>query len=213
MPRRKVTDPKMLIDAAARLFQQNGYQNTTIDDLADAVGISKPTVYQYVKSKGWLLESIFETVLQRLKEDQIHVIETVEDPAEQFRETIRHYVQAVADLQAYFNIFFGEEAELPARLRKKFRVWAREMTDVFAGILAASAKRGEVRTDVDPRIAAFLLIGMLHSVARWFDPKGPLTTEDLAEQVLRMMEGYLTVKRPAPRNPRAKVAAKAARRR
>lgn len=205
MPRRKVTDPKILVDAAARLFQQKGYQNTTIDDLAEEVGISKPTVYQYVKSKGWLLETIFETVLQRLKEDQVHVIETIEDPAEQFRETIRHYVQAVADLRAYFNIFFGEEAELPARLRKKFRVWAREMTDVFADILAACGKRGEVRTDVDPRVAAFLLIGMLASTARWFDPKGPLSTEDLAEQVIRMMEGYLTVKTAAPRNARAKV--------
>jgi AcrR family transcriptional regulator len=191
MPRRKVTDPQVLIDAAARLFMRKGYQNTTIDDLADEVGISKPTVYQYVKSKRWLLESIFETVLKRLETDQDRIIVEIDDPADQLRESIRYYVNAVADLQPYFHIFFGEEAELPKRTQKRFREWARRMSDKLTTILRDCAKRNEVRTDVDPQIASFLLIGMLASVYRWYDVKGPLKTEEIAAQATAMLEGYL----------------------
>lgn len=207
MPRRKVTDPQVLVDAAARLFMRKGYQNTTIDDLAEEVGISKPTVYQYVKSKGWLLENIFETVLKRLEVDQDRIMAEIDDPAEQLRETIRYYIDAVADLQPYFHIFFGEEAELPKRTQKRFRQWGRRMTDKLTTILQECAKRGEVRRDVDPHIAAFLLIGMLASVYRWYDTKGPLTTEEITTQATAILEGYLlnqsTKAKPARRRAAA----------
>jgi TetR/AcrR family transcriptional regulator, cholesterol catabolism regulator len=205
MARRKVTDPKVLVDAAAKLFQKNGYQNTTIDDLAVEVGISKPTIYQHVKSKGWLLESIFESVLRRLKDDQNTIMTTFDDPEEQFRATITNYVGAVTELQTYFRIFFGEEAELPQRTQRKYRAWAREMSDDFASILEACAKKGIVRPDVEPQIASFLIIGMLTTIARWYDPKGRLSPDDIARQVTAIVEGYLI---PEGQRTRAKAASR-----
>ncbi|MGH2783828.1 MAG: TetR/AcrR family transcriptional regulator [Actinomycetota bacterium] len=190
MPRRKVTEPQAVIDAAARLFQRKGYQNTTIDDLAEEVGISKPTVYQYVKSKGWLLETIFETVLTRLEADQDRITSEIDDPADQLRETIRYYINAVADLQPYFHIFFGEENELPKRTQKRFREWSGRMTDKITVIVRECARRKEIRADIDPRIASFLVIGMLASVYRWYDAKGPLGTEEIAAQASAILEGF-----------------------
>ncbi|MGH7860241.1 MAG: TetR family transcriptional regulator C-terminal domain-containing protein [Candidatus Binatia bacterium] len=95
------------------------------------------------------------------------------------------------DLQPYFLIFFGEERELPPRTRRRFRSWAREMTDEVAAILVHGREAGTLRHDVDPRIAAFLLIGMLTSIARWYDPRGRLSKEEIATQVARVLGGYI----------------------
>lgn len=194
MPRRKVTGPQMLVEAAARLFEQKGYQNTTIDDIARALGIAKPTVYQYVRSKGWLLERIFESVLVRLKSALDKVVQ-MEDPQAQVRAAVQYFVDAVHDLTPYFLIFFGEERELPPQTRKRFRAWGRELTMDVANMIERAQRAEVVRPDVDPKIAAFFLIGMLQSTARWYSPKGPLSKDEIAEQAYRMLQGFVLTDR------------------
>ena len=185
-----MTGPEMLIDAAARLFERKGYQNTTIDDIAQAVGIAKPTVYQHVKSKGWLLDKISESVLARLKSD-LDAVSAIDEPAAQVPALIKFFIASVHDLQPYFLIFMGEERELSPATRKRFRAWAREITDSIAGILDNGRQAGVVRADVDPQIAANFIIGMLTSVARWYDPNGRLSPEELEEVALSILSGYI----------------------
>jgi AcrR family transcriptional regulator len=189
MPKRKVSGPQMLVEAAARLFESKGYQNTTIDDIANAVGIAKPTVYQYIKSKGWLLESVFERLLARMKSD-IDKVLAFEDPEEQLRFLVGYFMESIHDLQPYFLIFFGEERELPARTQKHFRAWARETTQSIVDIFERARDRGVIRPDIDPEIAAFMFIGMMSSTARWYDPRGRLTPEAIAEEALKMLDLY-----------------------
>ena len=186
MGRRKVGSREALRDAAAELFTRKGYRSTTMDEVADLVGIAKPTVYQYVRSKGALLESISESLLERLRAD-LDRVTAIGDPGDQLRETVRCFVNAIHDLRPYFEIFFGEERELPPRTRKRFRKWAREITEEITAILERALKAGLLDPGVDPRIAAFLLIGMLNSIARWYEPKGRFSAEEIVEQVLRIV--------------------------
>ena len=191
MPRQKARSPESLVRAAVQLFEKNGYRNTTIDDIADAAGMAKPTVYQYVRSKSALLEQMFSTVLERLEEDLQH-IRSVPSAHEQVLLLVQGVISAGTELHPYFRIFFGEELELPPGTRTHFRQWARRVTDEVTSVLAEAQAAGVVRSDVDPKIAAFFLIGMLTSVSRWYVPGGDLRGEDIALSALRMLTGYIS---------------------
>jgi TetR/AcrR family transcriptional regulator, cholesterol catabolism regulator len=191
MPRRKVQGPKSIVEAAMQLFEKNGYRNTTIDDIADAAGVAKPTVYQYVRSKSSLLEQIFATVLERL-DDELARIRSAPGSHEQVLLLVHGIIGAGTELQPYFRIFFGEELELPPGTRRQFRQWARRVTDEVTSVLAEAQAAGVVRSDVDPKIGAYFLIGMLTSVSRWYGPGGDLRAEDIALTALRMLTGYVS---------------------
>ena len=191
MPRQKVLSPEALVSAAVQLFEKNGYRNTTIDDIADAAGMAKPTVYQYVRSKSALLEQMFSTVLERLEGDLEH-IRSAPSAHERVSLLVEGIIGAGTELHLYFRIFFGEELELPPGTRKHFRQWARRVTEEVTSVLAEAQAAGVVRSDVDPKIGAFFLIGMLTSVSRWYSPGGDLRREDIALAARRMLTGYIS---------------------
>lgn len=195
MPPKRFANSDEVVAAAAQLFQRRGYQNTTIDDIAKHLGIAKPTVYQYVNGKGSLLEEIVGQVLARIAEEHRLALESSNDPEEQLRRLVRGYVRTVAEMRTHYRIFLGEEKELPPRTRRRFQEASREMADEFAGLLRRCIDGGVLRSDVDPEIASFLIIGALVSASRWYDPTGPLDAEAFADEAMALVEGYMAPKR------------------
>lgn len=197
MRKRKVDSPQTLVNTAALLFQAKGYHNTTIDDIAEAVGIAKPTLYRYVRSKRSLLEAAFQDLVERLRKD-LEMVANIEDPLQQVEALVQRSVAMVADLRPHFVIFFYEDRELPARSRKRFRDQARQINRTVAAIFERNAARGALRSDVDPKLAALLFLGMVTSMARWYDPAGPLNREEMARVLLKFLSGYLIAPRAEP---------------
>lgn len=191
MRRPKLHGPESLVRAAMQLFERNGYRNTTIDEIADAAGMAKPTLYQYVPSKSALLEQIFSTVLERLDED-LERIRSTSSSQEQVLLLVQGMIGAGTELQPYFRIFFGEELELSPETRRHFRQWARRVTEGVSSVLAEAQAAGVVRSDIDPKLGAFFLIGMLTSVSRWYRPDGVSRPEEISLTALRMLTGFIS---------------------
>ena len=181
---------------AAELFAERGYANTTLEDLATHLGVAKPTIYQYVKSKGALLEAIVEPVFKRLLDSNSKALASSDDPAGQVTALVRGMALVIADSVTAFLVFLGDEKELPPRRRRKFDRWQRDIASTLEEALARCRDAGVLRDDVDPKIASFLIIGMLTSISRWYDPAGPMGPEALAEQALALTAGCFVV--PAP---------------
>lgn len=192
MARRKATDSLKLVEAAALLFRRKGYKNTTIEDVADMAGISKPTVYQYVKSKESLLEHICDIVLTRIERDHEISVASSAVPAQQLRHAIKSRVQAIAELQGYFLILMNEELELSTRFRKKIGNRIDSSNMKFMAILAANVPSNKKRTDINLHAEALFILGMMASMAWWYKPNGPLSAEQLAEHVMAIIAGDLT---------------------
>jgi AcrR family transcriptional regulator len=186
MARERATDTQALVSAAAKTFREKGYRSSTIDDIALAAGISRPTVYKYTRTKQHLLDLMVDEMTMNLEQELRSVQSSAADPVERLRKTIMAHIQASSANRTFYAIVFSEETELSEAARKTFRSWAREQTKDFGALLeeclAASPKR-QGSPKVDTRIAANLLESMLATLYRWYDPKGSTSPEHLAEQI------------------------------
>jgi AcrR family transcriptional regulator len=180
-----------ILTAAADLFGERRFRAATLDDLARRVGMSKPTLYGYFRSKEDLLAAIFHRTMSLFEERLAAIQERRLSPAEELREVVRHHVRTVVAERSFLSVFFGEEANLPARLgraitRRKARYDAR---------LVALVRRGQkagVFRDGEPRLLVFALLGMSNWVYKWYDPTGTWDADTIAEGFIALVEpGYL----------------------
>ncbi|ODR00630.1 hypothetical protein BHQ21_24145 [Mycobacterium sherrisii] len=187
MARERATDTQALVSAAAKTFREKGYRNSTIDDIALAAGISRPTVYKYTRTKQQLLDLMVDEMTMKLEEELRSVQSAADDPVERLQKTIMAHIQASSANRTFYAIVFSEEAELSDAARKTFRSWAHQQTKEFASLLdeclAARTGSRRKRPDVDTRIAANLLESMLATLYRWYDPERSTSPERLAEQI------------------------------
>lgn len=195
MARERATDTRALVRAAAMAFEEKGYRNTTIDDIAEAAGLSRPTVYKYTGSKRELLDQTVEEITSYLGARLREILDGDREPAAKLRAVIAVHVQAAVTNRTFYAIVFSEETELSAGARRKFRAWAREVTDDFAGLL------DECRTGrpggADIQIAANLILTMLTSLHRWYRPGGRVGPAELTGQIRRVADRLLAADPPA----------------
>jgi TetR/AcrR family transcriptional regulator, cholesterol catabolism regulator len=169
--------------AAARTFHLKGYRNSTIDDIAEAASISRPTVYKYIKSKQHLLDLMVEHVTGDLSRQLRAILDSGDPPHARLRAMIDAHIEAAAANQTFYAIVFSEEVELSARSRKKFRAWAHDRTQDFHVLLDECAAESSEGSPIDTKIAANLVLSMLSTLYRWYDPNGDTTPTELAKQI------------------------------
>jgi AcrR family transcriptional regulator len=189
--RQPATDLPALIAAAARTFHDKGYRNSTIDDIAEAAGISRPTVYKYVRSKQKLLDAMVDHVTGDLARTLASILGNG-DPAEaRLRAFIDAHIEAATANQTFYAIVFSEEVELSTRSRKKFRAWAHDRTQEFRLLLDECLAGRPETSAIDTHVAANLILSMLSTLYRWYDASGDVSPNELAKQIILLLESVV----------------------
>src|SRR5581483_2414025 len=170
MARERATDTSALVAAAAEVFRTKGYHKATIDDIAEAAGISRPTVYRYIKSKQHLLDLMIDQVTTDMGGRTHAVLSSTDDPAKKLRRVVRAHVEAAVANRTFYAIVLSEELEVSEAGRQRFRAWARAVTTDFEKLLAECLRAQSVPPTVDTFIAANLVLSMLTSLSRWYNP-------------------------------------------
>jgi len=180
-----------VLAAAVDTFSSKGYRATSMRDIADAVGLSKPALYYYVTSKEELLVQLYEHVLDANLAAARRIAADTEDPMTALRSVLVDRIRYTCENRRLLQIFFEEEAELPARLTRKVRNQRRRYEDALIELLARAAERGEARLDAPPRLVVNSLLGAANWTYKWYDAAGPLSPtalgETLADILLRMV--------------------------
>jgi AcrR family transcriptional regulator len=188
-----------ILTAAADLFRARGYRATTLDEIARKVGVSKPTLYGYFRSKEELLAAIFHRTISMFERDLEQIRNSGDDPAAQLRQLIRCHVGAVIAERSFLAVFFGEEANLPPTLGRAIRRRKARYDRMVRGIVEAGRRQGSIRTD-EPRLLVFALLGMANWVYQWYDPKGAWDADTIAAKFIALLEpGYLATGHGAKR--------------
>jgi len=171
-------------------MRQKGYGGMSIQQLADALGFSKPAFYYHVKDKADLLLQISLETLQ-LAEQRIGAIaRSHEPPREKMAGIVRAYVELMTRRPELFAVYFEEKTNLAPADLERTRAVERRLFHLVEGVYREGVAAGEFR-DFDPTVAVFGVLGMCFWVYQWYRPEGPLAPEAIADVLLTLASvGY-----------------------
>lgn len=175
-------DQETVLRRAIELFNQRGYDGTSMGDLAAELGLSKSAIYHHVPSKEHLLERALDEATDGL----VRVIaeaeaETGTSAHERLRRVVHRSVAVLAEHQPAVTLLLrvrGNSEVERAALARRRRIDVR-----LAALVRAAAEEGTLRADVDPDLVSRLLFGMVNSLVEWYRPDGPADPESVARAV------------------------------
>jgi AcrR family transcriptional regulator len=189
-----------ILTVAADLFRQRGYRAATLDEIAQRVGVSKPTLYGYFRSKEELLAAIFHRTMSLFERDLMAIRTSGEDPPAQLRRVLRFHVGAVIAERSFLAVFFGEEANLPPALSAAIRRRKARYDRTVRAIVERGVREGSLRR-ANARLLVFGLLGMANWVYQWYDPAGAWDVDAIADAFIDLAEsGYLATRRSRERD-------------
>ena len=159
-----------IYEQAIRLFAERGFAGTSLQDIADALGITRPALYYYVKSKDELLAKLAADVAGGSAAQITEVAARPDlDAVGKIREIARLNVVRVATQPERFRLLIRSEADLPPDLSAAYDASRRAVLKAVTGVIEDGIRAGQFRP-ADARVAALAVIGMGNWVACWFDP-------------------------------------------
>lgn len=171
-----------VLDKAAALFAARGFAATSLKDVADAVGLSRSSIYYYYPNKEALLAELIRGATLPIATMLRDVGEQGLAPTAAIREVVRRLVLWVADPRTHFRLMDRSEAELPPAIAKVHAAAKRQILNELIGLVDAAVFAGEARA-VDSRVTALSIIGMAMWTAWWFQPGHGPVLDTVAEMV------------------------------
>ena len=188
---------------AAQIICEKGYDATSMNDIAEAVGITKAGIYHHIPGKKDLLFQIMNFGLDELDEEVIVPARAIVDAEQRLRAIIANHVRLITNRSTPqgnnpVTIVVEEVAGLTPAHRRKIDQRKRAYVDLVRETLQHLKEEGKL-TDVDVTTATFSILGMILWLSRWYNPAGRLTPEEVAEEIAKIALGGLlrTQRRPS----------------
>ena len=179
-----------VIRAAAREFNRKGYHNTSLDDIAARLEVTKPTVYYYVTSKEQLLFQCFVAGVERIRA-AFRDVRRLEVPArERLNAVLRHYGEAVASEFGWCMVR-AEEQDLSPAMSRHIKALKSEIDHGIRRLIREGIQDGSIHP-CDPKMTAFALAGALNWIAHWYREDQSLSGVEIAEAFVRVFEAGLS---------------------
>lgn len=180
---------EQILHAALRAFREKGYHATTLDDIAEHVGVRKTALYHYFPDKEAILWECHQESLAELGRI-IRGTRNLDSASEQLSYVIREHVRVMTDTLEGSPLAF--EVGAFSRERQRQIIAARDKYErAVRRIIDRGIDDGEFRA-VDAKIAVFAILGSINWIARWYRPEGSLHAEELGQQFAEHLVGGLT---------------------
>lgn len=186
-PRREI-DLDAVADAAAKLFNQVGYDGISIEAVAEMLGVSRATLYRTVPTKDELLGILFERSTQDLHESATAALAAEADPREALSALIRLQTDAAVRMRRYMAVFFGGEG-LSKDVYARWQKWTHEYEEIWSGAVARAMDAG-VLDRGDALVQTRLILGMLNWVSRWYRSSSGLSADEIADAAIHLVLGH-----------------------
>ena len=166
---------------AARVFYEKGYDGASMQDIAEAVGLTKAGLYHHVSSKDMLLYEIMNYGMDILEEAVLAKVKDIQDPREKLRQTILGHIDLVVrarDME--ITVILHENRSLKGNLRKQINTRKRAYIDYLEGLIARVQEQSGMPPRLSPHIAAFAVLGMINWLYQWYHLEGPVKEEEIS---------------------------------
>lgn len=177
-----------LLDVAVRVFNDRGYDGTSMEDLAAALGISKSGIYHHVDSKEALLGLALDRALTSLFAVLEEPAATTGPARDRLEHVVRRSVEVLDVELAFVTLLLRVRGNTPTELVALER--RREFDRRVSEMVAAAVDQGDLRDDLDPALVTRLLFGTVNSLVEWYRPGGEIGVDAVADTLVAVtLEG------------------------
>jgi TetR/AcrR family transcriptional regulator, cholesterol catabolism regulator len=185
---------KEIIAAAAKLFKEKGYHATTIQDVADEVGMLKGSLYYHIKSKEELLYLVTKGPIRELIERQKKLMESDLAPQQKIVEFIASHLRAFDENYPHMFVFLQEKASLSEPVQAEVAGINFRYEALLEAILHQGVDGGDFRRALDLKIMAFSILGMCNWMFKWYYKGGRLTIDEIAHNMAEIVLNGITTR-------------------
>lgn len=169
-----------IIGAAIQLFGLKGFHATSMQDIADAVGLQKGSLYHYISSKEELLAGIMEEALNQYNRRLEAIVASDQPIREKIKAAIRTHFLGIAENLDMLTIFFRESYALTPEQAATVNRETHRYNDAFEKLLTEAMAAGFLRP-MDPKLANRAVLGACNWFYRWYNPQGTRSLDELAD--------------------------------
>lgn len=200
-----------ILETAARVICEKGYEGASIQDIAEACGLTKAGLYHHIRSKEHLLLEIQNYGMDVFEEQVLNQVLPIPDPLERLKACMEKNILLVTHgWSKEVTIILHEHATLTGEARAQINARKKRYVKFLESSFAEAMRNGQVRP-VNPTVAAFAFLGMVLWIYKWFRPDGKIDAPTLVREMRDILFGSLETQTPTP--PRKPAPARGRRRR
>lgn len=181
---------KRILEVAAHLFFEAGYEGTTLDAIADQLQVTKPYLYSYFQNKGDILFEICQTGIQKSLAALDAALASSGSPMARLKTSVERVAHIVIDKREYVVVYEREEKNLPPDDAGKILAQRREFDRKLTALLDQGVKVGEFSIP-DSQITAATIGGIVTWLPRWYVSTGRLSQSEVVMMTVQLVEKML----------------------
>ncbi len=189
-----------ILDAAAKVFREQGYAHARLSDIAELAGIQTGSLYYHFDSRDELVDEILrlgiETAWQHVR-DALADLPADATPLQRLAAAIRAHTSAVLEISDYSSAQARIVGQIPPEIRKRHMGDQRRYGDYWNELLEAAAAAGEIGTDTDLFVVRMLAFGAMNWTAEWYRPRAGTSADVVADQAVAFLLNGLAPAAPA----------------
>jgi AcrR family transcriptional regulator len=182
-----------VIRAAAHAFNQKGYHNTSLDDIAAALEVTKPTVYYYVTNKEQLLFECFAAGIEQIRIGFREAKSLEASARERLNAVLRNYAKAMASEFGWCMVRV-EDQDLSPAMSDHIKAMKHEIDQGIRRLIREGVQDGSIHP-CDPKMTAFAVAGSLNWIAHWYKENQSMTPAQIADAFITIFENGLQPRR------------------
>ena len=168
-----------VFEVAAEVFHRNGYDNTSMSDVASAAGLTKAGLYHHVASKEVLLHTVLDYGLDMTQSFVVEPLRRIDDPLERLKKMIELHLHVVLEARNLEITGLLHECKTlsesdSTKIKQRKKKYVQMTTNLIADVL----NKYNVK-DVNPKLAAFALLGMLNWTYQWYKASGSIRQDEI----------------------------------
>ena len=180
-----------ILDNAAKLFAQKGYENVSLEEIGAKLKLNKASLYHYFKSKDEMFFQIQMQAIDQANKALEKVLESESNPKEKLREAIKSHVKIVTR-DYVTGTFRQRELVLPKKLMVRVIAARDQFEKNFQKIILEGVEKGVFQRKYW-RLAVLSILGTLNAIPRWYSPRGEFSADEIGEALAGFILGGLSI--------------------
>lgn len=200
---KSVRTRERILDAAAHVLSKKGYAGTRLSDVAEIAELQAPAIYYYFPSREDLIEEVMWVGIAEMRKHVLEVLDALPSdlsPMERMMIAVEAHLRHELAISDYATASIRNSGQVPEHIRARQKAEEGKYGDIWNELIKDVAAEGEMRPELDQRIARMLILGALNWAAEWWNPRrGALDT--VVRNAQLMIRSGIGIAAEAPAEP------------